>query len=283
VRKGAVVGADGNIANWVVRYNNFRHAYDTNVTWQTSTDAKTANGIWVYYNILGLAHYNIEFWWRGAGSSMSNVYIFNNTLYDSGGEWSADQRPDEPLAIHDAHIACYNSPSNGTNINIKNNIMYGGRSQMLLFSDWAQWSSILTMNNNLYFNMPAHFARVSGSYYDSLEAWKNVSGKDTGSIYKDPLFLSVPDLDFRLKAGSPARDAGMNVGLSRDFSGNTVDVYAPDIGAHEYDPTVASSSGSNGGGCSIGSEQNTATSLADGILLFVPLAVVLFLLLRHRR
>jgi hypothetical protein len=238
VRKGESVGATGNVTNWIVRYNNFRQTYDCNVTWQNTGDGKRADGIWVYYNILGLAHYNLEFGWNGAGSSMSNIYVYNNAMYDAGAEWSADQRPDEPVQTQDAHIKCWNSPANGTNINIKNNIMVGGVSQLLYFGDWTQWSSILDMDHNLYYDKPASFANVSGIPYATFASWQTVSGKDAASLYADPLMVSVANRDFHLAPSSPARAAGADVGLSVDFAGNPVHVQDPDIGVYEQKRTT---------------------------------------------
>ena len=238
-RAGGAVGARGNITDWTLRYNNFSQSYDANVTWENGKwggwgDNKKSDGIWVYYNILGLAHYNIEFGWNGSGSSMSNVYIYNNTMYDAGSEWSADQRPDEPVEIQDAHIKCWDSPSNGTNINIKNNIMDGAVSQLLYFSDWIQWAAILTMNNNIYYRKTAIFARVTGREYPTFESWQTLTGKDAASLYADPLFISRVDRDFRPGAGSPALSAGVSVGLSEDFAGKTIPVLRPDVGALQY-------------------------------------------------
>jgi hypothetical protein len=46
---------------------------------------------------------------------------------------------------------------------------------------------------------------------------------------QDPLFVKPANNDFRLRAGSPAIDAGVDVGLP--FQGD-----APDIGAYESSP-----------------------------------------------
>jgi hypothetical protein len=57
----------------------------------------------------------------------------------------------------------------------------------------------------------------------------------SGGIYStsNPLFVSGSD--FRLQAGSPARDAGVDVGLTSDYLGYTVPFNTiPDIGAYEY-------------------------------------------------
>ncbi|MBT0666186.1 hypothetical protein KI809_17885 [Geobacter pelophilus] len=233
-RAGESVGATGNVANWVVRYNDFSQTYDCNVTWQNTAANKKADNIWVYYNILGSAHYNIEFGWNGAGSSMSNIYIYNNTMYDAGKEWSANQRPDEPVSTHDAHIKCWNSPANSSNIYIRNNIMDRAVSQMLYFSDWSQWSGILSMSNNLYFSIPAKLARTSGNNYVSLADWQAFSNMDSSSLVVDPLFISKELRDFRLQSLSPARNAGTNEELLFDFARNSVPASRPAIGAFEY-------------------------------------------------
>ncbi|MBT0666183.1 hypothetical protein KI809_17870 [Geobacter pelophilus] len=240
-RAGGAVGATGNIAKWDVRNNDFSQSYDANITWENGKwrgwgDNKKADGIWVYNNILGMAHYNIEFGWNGSGSSMSNIHIYNNTLYDAGYEWSAGQRPDESTPKEDAHIKCWNSPSNGTNINIKNNIMDRARSQMLYFSDWRQWSGILAMNNNLYSNKPASFAKVSGGSYADFADWQAATVIDTVSLYADPLFRSRADRDFHLGAGSPAIFAGADVGLTVDYEGKAIPPVNPDIGALQHNP-----------------------------------------------
>jgi hypothetical protein len=240
-RAGGAVGASGNISDWILRYNNFSQSYDANVTWENGKwhgwgDNKKADGIRVYGNIFGLAHYNIEFGWNGSGSSMSNVHIYNNTMYDAGYEWSADQRPDEPEQREDAHIKCWDSPSNGTNINIKNNIMDGARSQLLYFSDWSQWSAILAMDNNIYFNKKARFARVTGKDYPTIESWQVHTNNDGASHYAAPLFKSRADRNFSLGTGSPALSAGAGAGVPRDFVGKSMPDLSPDVGAIQHDP-----------------------------------------------
>ncbi len=51
----------------------------------------------------------------------------------------------------------------------------------------------------------------------------------------DPLFIALQNRDLHLQAGSPAVDAGVNVGQSLDFDNKPVPGgKAPDIGAFEY-------------------------------------------------
>lgn len=56
-----------------------------------------------------------------------------------------------------------------------------------------------------------------------------------GDIIADPLFFDLDNCDLRLQAGSPAIDAGVDVGHLLDFDDRKVPVgKAPDIGAYEY-------------------------------------------------
>ncbi len=72
--------------------------------------------------------------------------------------------------------------------------------------------------------------------------WK-AQGEDTlpethaTSINADPLFRSATD--YRLKAGSPAINAGTDVGLTTDFLGFPI-IGTPDIGAYEHIPSGGS-------------------------------------------
>ena len=69
---------------------------------------------------------------------------------------------------------------------------------------------------------------------------------DCENAHIDPLLVSpakanVPNDDFRLQSGSPAINAGIDVGLTTDYLGNPI-IGLPDIGAFEYQsvpiPTV---------------------------------------------
>ncbi len=56
----------------------------------------------------------------------------------------------------------------------------------------------------------------------------------------NPMFVDFENRDLRLRAGSPAIDAGLDLGYTEDFNGNPVPYgNTPDIGAYEYRPENA--------------------------------------------
>jgi len=124
--------------------------------------------------------------------------------------------------------------------NVKNNIFYNNTVNIRAASGNAT-----SINNNLYHGTGAWTWGAAEATIATFASWKAVSSYDGASITGDPRFISTSD--FRLTAGSPAIDAGTNVGLTSDYFGNNVPFGpAPDIGAHE------SNSGGGGGGGGVG-------------------------------
>lgn len=103
---------------------------------------------------------------------------------------------------------------NAPGIEFRNNIVYQASNGIFTIN------SSLAHTNNV-------FHEVSGSMYNGTSA-------GDGEITADPKFVNPASRDFHLRAGSPAIDAGVDVGLP--YSGQ-----APDVGAFESGPIVTSS------------------------------------------
>lgn len=89
----------------------------------------------------------------------------------------------------------------------------------------AASDSIFIQNNILYGN-----AQSNGVLFET-EATNYVN---SGNITTSPLFASI-GTDFTLQSGSPAIDAGLDVGLTTDYRNYVVPANStPDIGAYEY-------------------------------------------------
>ncbi len=72
-----------------------------------------------------------------------------------------------------------------------------------------------------------------GSTYTSLAAWQNASGKGTGSLSQDPLFVDLSSRNLELQSASPCIDAGNPASTVPEGGG-----WCIDMGAREYTGSV---------------------------------------------
>jgi len=213
--------------NITVRYNKVDQCYDAGISPQ-GTNAHVATNILMYYNIVTNCHYSYETW-LSATHTQNNVHFLNNTCLNSGYSWSANQRPD---LDNDSHVMIWTSSGTATNCTIKNNIFFRSRERGMLIGFVSPLPFIL--DNNLFFDIDTIAENnLTSAYHLTLSAWQTASTRDASSLYSNPLFRSP--IDYHLQAGSPAIDAGTDVGLSEDYDGNVVPFNSiPDIGAYEY-------------------------------------------------
>jgi len=122
---------------------------------------------------------------------------------------------------------------------VKNNITSGHELEIHVPAGSISGGLTFSSDYNLFDN---NRGGDTYSYEDSTSSnilgWKTDSGQDINSLEFSPLFSSsTPTLasGFTLTQFSPAIDSGTNVGLTTDYSGNSI-YGTPDIGAYEYQP-----------------------------------------------
>jgi hypothetical protein len=104
---------------------------------------------------------------------------------------------------------------------VKNNIFYSvGTAGTLIYVDDANnpmESTGIEIDNNLY-NDPdfANIVRWEGSLYASISAFNSAEGQEANRVEGDPLFTDYANGTLTLQSGSPAIDAGENLGSIYD-------------------------------------------------------------------
>jgi hypothetical protein len=132
------------------------------------------------------------------GSDVQNLRVYNNTIV----EFDSKQY---------SVFSFWGSPTAET-FKLRNNVIYTDRR----VSDYSGF----THDHNLYY-------RTDGSTDLGFSLGE-------GEGIADPLFVDVYGEDFHLQPGSPAIDAGVDLGFSLDFDNGSVPAgAAPDIGAYE--------------------------------------------------
>ena len=129
-----------------------------------------------------------------------------------------------------------------------NNIVSNPTSYFVYMTTLAtsNWYDKFKGDHNIYYpnadTGSKFYCRVTGGaspYPCNFTLWKSrlsAGSVDVNSLTSDPKFVSgspTQATDFQLDVGSPAIDAGEDVGLSYDFGGNVVSDTTPNIGAWE--------------------------------------------------
>ncbi len=143
---------------------------------------------------------------------------------------------------------------NDTSISILNNTMIGNLSQNVNLSPTGVQINAGTTNtvveNNIFYNQPGNIIYVKGAQpvsgrniiyrNDGQPIYSNDTYNPINDLWDiNPLFVDSQNGDYHLQAGSPAIDAGDNLGVSvpNDFVGTLrPQGKGYDIGAYEYAP-----------------------------------------------
>ena len=95
----------------------------------------------------------------------------------------------------------------------------------------------LIITHNLFYSESLSTVFIFKNLTYNLTDFTSLSGTDEflieNNLELDPLCVNPSSGDFALKNGSPAIDAGLDVGISSDFNSKMIVGY-PDIGAFEY-------------------------------------------------
>jgi len=202
------------VTNPIIRYNQM---YDN--TTDGLLDMSSSDGIYCYNLIWGNYNKGLSLSYDPAEDAThqvpsSGAKVYNNTIIvESGDSWGV-------------FISGYSE-----NSLIKNNIIhFSGTEQIIRVTSTAVST---TIDENCYYSTDytSAFYWVS-SWYSTFAAWQAASSQDAHSIAADPLFVDAAGGDFRLQSSSPCINAGIDVCLTNDYSGNQLGK-VPDIGAYE--------------------------------------------------
>jgi len=223
----------------IIRRNLIDNIYDAAITTQGTTAGKAKSNESFYNNIVSNSEYGFEFVHLGAGSTTNGLYVYNNVFYNNGGGWGYAQRSDQNgtgLKLAD------NVNAGQSNLFFKNNIVHTSVDRHIFSEDPGNDLSAWEFDYNSYYPDGATLFVRSGVATTNFAGWQTAISDEAASIVVDPLMTDPANGDFTLQSGSPAIDAGVDVGLTEDYFGMPIRGL-PDIGFYEYQPATRPGSG----------------------------------------
>ena len=204
----------------IIRYNLVENSQGGNTG--IGCGSESNRNIYIYYNLLlyngiaGLDGYGMSLMKAGG---TGHVYVYNNSLITN----TTSQR----LLYIDNTI--------DSTIYFKNNLLYQPSKDefhQILYLD-SFTGTKLNFDYNMYYKPnPEYF--YTGNYGNiNFAPWQAYINADSHSTLQDPLFTNPSNDDYSLRSGSPAINAGTNVGLTQDYFGNPI-IGKPDIGAIQH-------------------------------------------------
>lgn len=180
-----------NVIVWASGFQGITLGGNSSCCWYNSTEKYECYNCTAHNNIVrvtaGTSNYTIDV------VGCKDCTIYNNVIYGNG-----------KIAMEQGSQSCCLPQQWPNGTQFKNNIVYGAGGTCS--NSWGSGVSTTTNYNN---------------FYNCTSA-----PSQTNAITGDPLFVNAGSGDFGLQAGSPALNAGTNVGLPYNGS-------APDVGAHD--------------------------------------------------
>jgi hypothetical protein len=172
------------------------------------------------YNNFSINNYGVGI--AHIGGTYNSFY--NNTVYGNFRNTSATSRGEIRLSGGTGDYV-------SDHITVKNNIAFATDSTTYAIRQTGGTNYTVT-NNDFWGTGQANWYDWDSTTGATL-SWLNSQTGVSANQNADPLFVSASD--FHLQAGSPAINAGTNVGLSQDYYGKAI-VAQPEIGAVEKQP-----------------------------------------------
>ncbi len=218
---GIYVDAQGTATHDIDIYCNLVHDIPDGGAFSVSDELGTAaiTDIHFYNNIsYNCGHGALSFGVWGT-ETYTNIYFINNTSYND--DFTTALWPEVNLAGQQ-----YLSPDYTNNVIILNNIFYTTMANTRLVYDpgGCYTAGKVLVDHNLWYNSGGNWFPLSST---------NIKGDNY--IEGDPLFTSIPSLDFSIQSSSPAKDVGSSkVAPITDYVGTSRPQGAGyDIGAYE--------------------------------------------------
>ena len=254
------IGANGPL-DVTIEYNEFYNC-GTAISFFCYPDQNCPNLIIAYnymhdmHSIAGARNRGIELSMDGSNTGdKSGCEVYGNIVANiTSRAYSCSWQTDEVKFYNNVAYNCYTAfwfsysynSDYGPNITMKNNISFDIDFMHVYFSagNAAQGDYAINSDYNIFnnANLADSFRHndVGGLTKGVLTVWQALSKSGctfdvVNSLTGDPLFVNEGGGNFALQSGSPARDKGVDVGLTEDFIGTSIPQNVlPDIGAYEF-------------------------------------------------
>jgi hypothetical protein len=169
----------------------------------------------VYQNVVRNSRGGVKFQNHGEGFK-GNYYVVNNTFVNNGVD-----NDESSVGAYSLHVS---GVTGLEGVYIQNNIHYRNAGSTAVGASWWFWDAwgVTHLDNNVYYQVTRY--KRSATDYSTLASWRSAiggcpgAGNDCSSITADPQFTNAGTHDYRLQAGSPANNLGVDV---LDLNGNS--------------------------------------------------------------